>query len=355
MAERNSMKKVKLLYFANSYPWPGGQIVIFEQVYEDLSKTDEIDIKKISVNLMRSWKIVLSMLRVLYGFVLVPFYDVISLQASYNYLHFLGPLLYGWAKLWRKPFLVRTSAGNNIELYHERNRYFKKILDKTVFNADTFYLETKYQVKYFSYVSKNKVAYMPNNRRLINGEWTPKKEPAKKFVFLGGIDERKGAQMLIEAFSEVAEQYPVELDLIGHDSLGLKEKIKSAHVHIRAPFKPAQIYEVLSQYDVLVLPSYREGIPGVIIEAFMLDKPVITTYLPSIMEFMENEKHGLLIRVGNSEELKKAIIRMHQDIDLYNAISANIHQVKKEFDRARWSRVYADEVLRLAQKAKIKN
>ena len=46
MAERNLMKKVKLLYFANSYPWPGGQIVIFEQVYEDLSKMEEIAIKK---------------------------------------------------------------------------------------------------------------------------------------------------------------------------------------------------------------------------------------------------------------------------------------------------------------------
>ncbi len=348
MAERNLMKKVKLLYFANSYPWPGGQIVIFEQVYEDLSKMEKIAIKKINVNLMRSWRIFVSLTRIISGFFLVPFYDVISLQASYNYLHFLGPVLYAWAKLWGKPFLVRTSAGNNIELYHERNRYFKKILDKTVLNADTFYLETHYQVKYFSYISKNKVAYMPNNRRLIQTEWKPKTERITKFVFLGGIDERKGAQMLVDTFSQIVKDYPVQLDLIGHDSIGLKERIKSPRIRILAPFKPQQIYEVLSQYDALVLPSYREGIPGVVIEAFMLDKPVITTYLPSIMEFIENEKHGLLIRVGNSDELKAAIIRLHEDIDLYNTISANIRQLKKEFDRAYWSKVYADEVMRLS-------
>ncbi len=342
------MKKVKLLYFANTYPWPGGQIVIFEQVYEDLSHMEDIRIKKISVNLMRSLKVFVALTRIFYGFVLVPFYDVISLQASYSYLHFLGPVLYIWAKFWRKPFLIRTSAGNNIELYHERNRYFKKILNKTILNADTLYFETKYQVKFFSYLGKKKVEYMPNNRRLIQTEWKPKTEKAKKFVFLGGIDERKGAQMLIDAFSEVAEKYPVELDLIGHDTLGLKTKITNPRVHILSPFKPGQIYEVLRQYDVLVLPSYREGIPGVVVEAFMLDKPVITTYLPSIMEFMENEKHGLLIRVGNSEELKQAIVQMHEDIDLYNRISSNIHEYKQQFDRAHWSKVYADEVIRLS-------
>ena len=63
----------------------------------------------------------------------------------------------------------------------------------------------------------------------------------------------------------------------------------------------------MDNYDVLILPSHREGYPGVIIEAFALGMPVIATKLPGIMEMCENNKNALLIDIKNSQQLVQAI------------------------------------------------
>lgn len=342
------MKRTKLLYFLNGYPWVGGMTVIFEQVYEDISKMDDIYIKKINMNLTKSFKIFWDLSRVFYGLFLVPFYDVISIQGSHRYHHIFGPILFLWTKLFGKKIILRTSAGNNIELYYERPGWFQKILRKTILNSDISFYETHYQVSYFSYISKNKVMYMPNNRKYVETNWKAKKSKVTKFVFLGDINERKGPQLLIDAFKDVVNKYPVKLDLIGKDQLRLKEKISHERIQIIEPFAPKNVYEILKDYDALILPSYREGMPGVIIEAFMLDIPVIVSNLPSIVEFVEHEKYGLIVKMGNTEDLKKAIIRLYNELELYNKMSYNIHEYKKEFDRDYWSRVYASEAKALS-------
>lgn len=65
--------------------------------------------------------------------------------------------------------------------------------------------------------------------------------------------------------------------------------------------------------DVVVLPSYREGLPKGLIEAGACELPLVTTDVPGCREVVTDEVDGLLIPVKDSRALSKAIGRLHDD------------------------------------------
>jgi glycosyltransferase involved in cell wall biosynthesis len=65
--------------------------------------------------------------------------------------------------------------------------------------------------------------------------------------------------------------------------------------------------KVIGSADILCLPSYREGLPKVLVEGAALAKPLIATDVPGCREIIQNEKNGLLIPVKDSEALATAI------------------------------------------------
>jgi glycosyltransferase involved in cell wall biosynthesis len=59
----------------------------------------------------------------------------------------------------------------------------------------------------------------------------------------------------------------------------------------------------------LVLPSFAEGLPVVIMEAMALRRPVICTYIAGIPELVQDGKNGWLVPAGDVDALVEAIIR----------------------------------------------
>ena len=68
-----------------------------------------------------------------------------------------------------------------------------------------------------------------------------------------------------------------------------------------------QMAELLSQVDLMVLPSYREGVPRILIEAAATGLPIVATDVPGCREIVRHKINGLLIPVKNSTALAEAI------------------------------------------------
>jgi glycosyltransferase involved in cell wall biosynthesis len=65
----------------------------------------------------------------------------------------------------------------------------------------------------------------------------------------------------------------------------------------------------MARAAVFVLSSIEEGLPTVLIEAMAVGMPVISTNCPSGSdEILDNGKYGLLMPVGNTEAIAKAIL-----------------------------------------------
>jgi glycosyltransferase involved in cell wall biosynthesis len=71
--------------------------------------------------------------------------------------------------------------------------------------------------------------------------------------------------------------------------------------------------EVLQAASIVVLPSYREGIPKILLEAAASGRPIVTTDTPGCREIVRHGENGLLVPPYDSEALAQALHRLLQD------------------------------------------
>ena len=92
----------------------------------------------------------------------------------------------------------------------------------------------------------------------------------------------------------------------------------------------ASIY--LKNFDIFVLPSLKEGLPYVILEAGLAELPVIASNIGGIPEIIENGKEGLLVPPADTEKLAAAIKKLVDDKTLRETLVKNLHQkITQEF------------------------
>ncbi len=345
--------RIKLLYLATFPPPEGGQRLIFHYLYQDLLNRyqDQLDIRKVdlSAKTARRFYILYLVWRFLKGLVAIPRSDVVLFQAPYNYIHFMGPFYYLMCRAMGKPLITRRSAGNNIELFQKQPRWFQKLLVATILNADLSCFETHYEVEFFQKLSRHRVRFISNNRPLFPLEWNPVDHVPKHFIFLGNLNREKGVQHLLSVFPKLAQKYEIQLTLYGKDQIRIESQ-KLPGIQYGGLLPHEEIPRVLANADVLVLPSYREGIPGVIIEAFMLNKPVIATNLPSIQQIVKDRSTGILIPPGDEEQLASAIEEIHTNLELYNQLSKNISTFKHQLSTEYWTDILVQEIKALVKR-----
>ncbi|MGH8579193.1 MAG: glycosyltransferase family 4 protein [Gammaproteobacteria bacterium] len=74
--------------------------------------------------------------------------------------------------------------------------------------------------------------------------------------------------------------------------------------------------EVFSQCHIVCLPSYREGVPKVLIEAAACARPIVTTDVPGCREIVRHEENGLLVPPKDAQRLAEALHRLIDDSTL---------------------------------------
>jgi len=93
------------------------------------------------------------------------------------------------------------------------------------------------------------------------------------------------------------------------------------------------IKEIIALSDIVVLPSYREGVPRTLLEAGSMGKPLIATKVAGCKEVVKNNFNGFLVPAKNSIELAKAIEKLLNSRQLIELFGKNSREyVKRNFD-----------------------
>ena len=145
-------------------------------------------------------------------------------------------------------------------------------------------------------------------------EEIPAYPKAKRLVWVGRVCEEKGVPLLVEAALAVAADDPAfELVLVGDGPLraSLEERVHSAGCADRIRFggwaSSDGVKAAIIDARAMVLPSFAEGLPVVIMEALALGRPVISTFIAGIPELVETGKDGWIVPAGSTEALVTAI------------------------------------------------
>jgi glycosyltransferase involved in cell wall biosynthesis len=170
-----------------------------------------------------------------------------------------------------------------------------------------------YRLMEHSYWPKIDVVHCGLDRKFLDR--TPEQPlSSRRLICVGRICEQKGQLLLLEAAELLAARgVDFELVLAGDGEMRAEAEQFIADHHLESKVRITgwisndQVRTELLTARALVLPSFAEGLPVVIMEAMALGRPVISTFIAGIPELVEQNEHGWLVPAGDVEELATAI------------------------------------------------
>jgi glycosyltransferase involved in cell wall biosynthesis len=143
---------------------------------------------------------------------------------------------------------------------------------------------------------------------------TPPAPAARRLVCVGRLCEQKGQLLLLDAARRLKE-HGVDFELVLAGDGELRQEIEAAiascglerHVRITGWISGAEVRDEVLAARALVLPSFAEGLPVVIMEAMALRRPVISTYVAGIPELVRPGTDGWLVPAGDVNSLADAM------------------------------------------------
>jgi len=147
-----------------------------------------------------------------------------------------------------------------------------------------------------------------------------------EFIEAAKMLQKKGILATFKLYGDIDIHNPASLTQNEVDEIK-KEDIVEVHGYTD------DITKVFSTSNIVVLPSYREGLPKVLIEAAACGRAVITTDVPGCRDAIEADETGLLVKVKESEPLAEAIEKLLEDKTLREQMGkAGRELAEKEFD-----------------------
>ena len=248
-------------------------------------------------------------------------------------------------------FFLRTRIINTITGLG--NNFFKqKHLFKTIYN---FIFLRSYKVVFqnnqdkkiiFKFLSK-----FINNQIIYPAVKFKKKVKFKKtkkntiFLMHCRMIKQKGVMEYIQAAQNIKIKYKNKCTfyLIGDPDKNNPSSIKKTFLNSlnfkknqKIVYKSHQknIFSYIEKSDVIVLPSYGEGMPASLLEALFLKKATVTTNVNGCAELVRNNYNGFLVNVKNIPEIQNAFIKILNNPNLVNRFKKNSYKLfNKKFKK----------------------
>jgi glycosyltransferase involved in cell wall biosynthesis len=214
------------------------------------------------------------------------------------------------------------------------NRKLKSFFRNFLFQkADILVCQTDEAKRYFENKIKVKTEVIMNPIKGGLPKWEKDNFDNKVITFCR-LEKQKNLPMLINAFTEVLEEYPdYRLQIYGEGTLKgeLEELIKEKNIENSAeinPFSP-NIHSIASKCNMFVLSSDYEGLSNSMLEAMAMGMPVICTDCPigGARMVIENGKNGILVPVGDSHGMAEAIKKVIREQSFAFEIGRNAEKI----------------------------
>lgn len=242
------------------------------------------------------------------------------------------------------------------------NIFIKKKVNKILFDflnifIDKYILLSKSQINDFDNKIKNKVAVLNNT---INVEFdfpikslNYKSNKNFKLIYVGNYIKEKGIIELINAVISLNNKFAfkIELEMYGvFASNNLKYIVDSLtnnvdFININGPIYDYEKFLKIHESDLLVLPSYNEGLPLVLLESMSVGTPVIISNVGYINDVL-GENYPLYCQpksVSSIIDIINTYIEFQQKINFSELISENYKQYSRENHRIKLLKIFSFE------------
>jgi glycosyltransferase involved in cell wall biosynthesis len=98
-------------------------------------------------------------------------------------------------------------------------------------------------------------------------------------------------------------------------------------VRFRGWLQAQDLKRALADADVLVLPSWAEGLPNAMIEAMAARVALVVSRVGAIPDVITDRRSGLLVAPRNTESLRRALAEIIDDTDLRECLASEAYQI----------------------------
>jgi glycosyltransferase involved in cell wall biosynthesis len=262
------------------------------------------------------------------------FFQLRKLSKDQDIVHFHMPFPLGDAAFFLSGFKGKVILWWHSDIIRQKTlmKVYKPVMQRFLQRADCIVVATEGHINGSKYLLpyRDKCVIIPfginvqslfSTAEKISSQNSSGINRMKNILFIGRLIYYKGADVLLDAFSHV---HGAKLRIAGDGPLRtqLEEKAKdlniNEHVEFMGHLEDSQIKKLLSECDMLVLPSVAnsEAFGIVQLEAMAFSKPVINTSLPTGVPYVSiNEQTGLTVPPGDAASLGIAIQRLIDNDD----------------------------------------
>lgn len=171
------------------------------------------------------------------------------------------------------------------------------------------------------------------------------------FTFIGRIVKDKGIEELIDAYARLSSEVEnVRLVIVGweepltdpisnHSQSILKNNTGIVCTGFMDDIRPS-----LGASDCLILASYREGFPNVVMQAACMNIPSIVSNINGCNEIIQDGSNGLVVETKSADALYYAMKRLESDRGLLSDLAAKSrHSVVEKYDREKFQKIILAE------------
>lgn len=269
------------------------------------------------------WKLFYLLKGWLQFIILLPYYDLIHIHTSEPPSAIRKCLFMPLAKLLRKKVIVHFHAFSPETTINSKYKYvYKYLFGKADCVIVLSQLWKNYVNDAFNLGDKVRVVYNPCISEVSDNTYQKKKQ----ILFAGTVNARKGYADMIKAFAKIAREYPDwKIVFAGNGEVKQGEELaKNLEIESQTVFlgwvNGKAKDKVFKESEIFCLPSYAEGFPMAVLDAWAYGLPVITTPVGGIPDIAEDGKNMLLFNAGDTEKLAYNMKVLIDNKDLRNQI-----------------------------------
>lgn len=266
---------------------------------------------------------------VTYLFIL-PSYDLVHIHTSEPPSALRKVCFALYAKLWRRKIIVHSHSFSTQTTINSRFRPLYKILircaDKVVVLSQSIKAEFCQSI-----VSPEKttVIYNPCVREYYPQTYTPR----NTILFAGVINDRKGYKDLIRAFSLIADKHPDwQIVMAGSGEIETARQLaQELGIADRIVF-PGWIAgeakdRCFQEASIFCLPSYAEGFPMAVLDAWSYNLPVVTTPVGGLPDVLVDGENALVFTPGDCRKMAEELELLIENPALRQQIARESHHL----------------------------
>ncbi len=288
-----------------------------------------------NTNLKRSFlnRLFMAILRLIKSFYYILFgrIDIAMAFCSGGHSFLEKGLVIRFAKLCNKKTILAPRDGFLIDQINNSEAFKNKVL-RIFKSTDTVICQGTFWKSYFlNNFDLPKDKFIVINNWIKSTNYQSKKRSINnpiQLLFLGWVEKNKGVWDVLEAMKQLkGENIKLTIAGKGEDFDRFKKAIiendLTNEIDMIGWILGSDKYKLLHNSDILILPSYREGLPNSLLEAMSSRTAVIVSNVGAISDVITNGLNGFLIRPGKPQEIESCIRKYLMDNNLINTHAEN--------------------------------